>query len=422
MLARLSVVSYFNGFLLYAHDAAGKRHGTFETNNPQATTNLAWAQEATPDFNGVYTCVQASSSTVTHNSAGPKPIGSVSIQWTAPSDNVGPLTWMGLVETSQSLQYTQVLTPWTQCDPNTNTCTDFDPKTLPVGPLPTRNETGGVQPFGLAAIDQSACGNFTPVENGAVPAGFCASVYATVNRPRAMYITDRGDMLVVETGSPTGISALRDLNNDGVIAGAGEYTRILSVQSLNHGLYVHNGYMYFSSPNTVWRMPFDSLNPSTALDVANATVIVKNIPGGGHATRTPLVSHDNRWLYVSVGSAGNLDDDDSRSRVIRYDIMRQIPVGGYQWNDYTNAGVQAFAKGLRNEVGLGVDLRGEVWGVMNADDNLNRPDLGGYDIHNDNPAERVDHLRESDMHDGWYGCQWNRSTLACDHTALLVAA
>ena len=396
-------VSYFNGFLLYAHDAAGTRHGTFEVNNPAATTNLAWAQEAIGDSHGVFSCEHAPASTITHNSAGAKSIDSLSIRWTAPTQNVGQLTWRGLVESSQSLQYTQVLTPWVQCPSTNQSCTAFDPNTLPSGPLPPRNESGGVQPFGLAAIDQSACGDFKPVENGAVPPGFCASVYATVNRPRAMYITDHGDMLVVETGSPTGVSVLRDLNGDGVIGGAGEYTRILTVPSLNHGLYVHNGYIYYSSPNTVWRLPFDSRNPTATLTHSQATVVVKNIPGGGHATRTPLVSHDNRWLYVSVGSAGNLDEDDSRSRVVRYDISRAIPSGGYQWNDYSSSAVQAFAKGLRNEVGLAVDLRGEVWGVMNADDNLNRPDLGGYAIHNDNPAERVDHLRESDARDGWYG-------------------
>ena len=399
--------SFFNGFLIYAEDANGNRRGTFELSHPQATTNMAWAQEARAGLGGNFSCANAPASTITHNSAGAKLLSdtSMTIHWTAPTDNYVRLTWRGLVEASIDLQYTQVLTAWDMCPQNDNSCTPFDPTGLPTGPLPPRPQTGGVQPFGLAAIDQAACGNFTPVADGALPPGFCASVYASVNRPRAMYITDQGDMLVVETGSPTGISVLRDLNGDGMIAGDGEYARILTVGSLNHGLYVHGGYMYYSSPNTVWRLPFDSLNPTTALSHSQATVVVKNIPGGGHATRTPLVSHDNRWLYVSVGSAGNLDEDDSRSRVIRYDVSRPIPAGGYQWNDYSGAHVQAFAKGLRNEVGLAVDLRGEVWGVMNADDNLNRPDLGGYGIHNDNPAERVDHLRESDARDGWYGCQ-----------------
>ena len=396
--------SYLNGYLLYAIDANGNRQGTFQP-NPQGTTNLAWAQEAQPDNSGVFACENAPAATLTHNSAGQKPIDTLNIQWTAPSQDVGPLTWRGLVESTMALQYTQVLTPWRQCDAYTNTCTAFDPSTLPSDPLPPPPQTGGVQPFGLAAIDQSACGNFTPVAFGAVPPGFCASVYATVNRPRAIYVTDQGDMLVVETGAPTGILLLRDLNGNGVIDGESERTRILTANSLNHGLYVHHGYLYYTNPNTVWRVRFDSMNPTAQLNHADATVVIKNIPGGGHATRTPLISHDNRWLYVSVGSAGNLDEDDSRSRVVRYDLNGAIPTGGWQWNDYSNQHIQAFAKGLRNEVGLALDLHGDVWGVMNADDNLNRPDLGGYDIHNDNPAERVDHLRESQAENGWYGCQ-----------------
>ena len=138
--------------------------------------------------------------------------------------------------------------------------------------------------------------------------------------------------------------------------------------------------------------------------LTGAAIIVKNIPPPHHQSRTPLVSHDKRWLYVSVGSGSNVDADDSRSRVIRYNITGAIPQGGFQWNDYNDSRVQAFAPGLRNEVGLSLDFGGVLWGVMNADDELNRTDLGGYPIHNDNPAERLDRLSEDKYeHGGWYG-------------------
>ena len=403
-------VTSFNGFLLYAQDANGNRQGSWETSNAYATTDMAWAVEATAASNGQYQCGSNSVGTITHNSAGVKKAGSLSIAWTAPSTNVGSLTWNGLVETSLALQYTQVLTPWTQCSPNTNTCTAFNPASLPTGSLPVPSTAGGTSPFGLAPVDKSSCGNFSAFPNAAVPAGFCASLYATVNRPRSMYVTDRGDLLVVETAVPTGVSLLRDLNGDGSINGTGEYTRILTAPSLNHGLYVHGGWMYYSSPNFVWRLPFDSLNPTAVLSQSLAQLVVKNMPNGGHTTRTPLVSHDGKWLYMSVGSGSNLDTNELRARVLRYDLTQPIPQGGYQWNNYS-AAVQTFGLGLRNAVGLTLDLSGDVWSVMNGDDNLNRTDLGGYNIHNDNPADRLDHLLASNQASGWYGCQ-SSSTLS----------
>ena len=401
-----STINAFNGFLLYATDAGGQRVGKWDNVANVATTDMLNAVEA-ESLNGRYACYGADAATITHSTGGAKKIGTQLIF--TPPDGTPQLTFHGLVEFSSGLYYTQLLNDIRVCPPDDNSCTKFDPSTLPNGPLPTfPTANASAFPFGLEEIDQTACGSFTPIPYAVVPPGFCASLYTVpgvVNRPRGIYITDNGDMLVVETGgSPTGVSLLRDLDGDGVIQ-KGEYTRIFNQAGLNHGLYVHAGFMYISSPNTVWRVPFNSSNPAVVLPASSAVIVVKGIPGGGHSTRTPLVSHDGRWLYVSIGSAGNLDNDDSRSRVVRYDLSRAIPSGGWQWNDYTgsNGAVQAFAKGLRNEVGLTLDLQGDVWGCMNADDNLNRPDLGGFAIHNDNPAERVDHLRESNMATGWYG-------------------
>jgi hypothetical protein len=43
---------------------------------------------------------------------------------------------------------------------------------------------------------------------------------------------------------------------------------------------------------------------------------------------------------------------------------------------------------LRNEVGLRADEKGNLWGVENGMDDLNRPDFGG-DIHLGNPGEEL---------------------------------
>ena len=403
---RLPPISYFNGFLLYASAGGDVRVGSFSGITQGTTTDMRRAAEAERDpASGRWTCRGSPGATVTHSDGNIKE-PNFRLQWTAPNTDVGPLTWRGLVESSGVRQYLQLLQPQRMCGPG-QSCAAFNTSALPLGPLPPP-PSGASAPRGLQPADATACAQFEPVPFAAVPAGFCASVYANeLSRPRGIYVTAAGDLLVVETGAWQGVALLRDLNDDGRIDRlGGEYLRLFEQSGLNHGLYVHGGFVYVSSPTTVWRLRFDPFDAARPLTAQNATVVVRDLPEArNHGTRTPLLSHDGRWLYVSVGSAGNVDDDDRRARVIRYDLRRPIPAGGHQWDNYDNSdgAVQAFAKGLRNEVGLTLDLQGEVWGVMNADDNLNRPDLGGPAIHNDNPAERLDHLREERMDDGFYG-------------------
>ena len=396
-------ISHFNGLLAYALDSQGRRQGVWTADGVTVTTNMFNAVEATQSGD-VYSCDDAAGSTLTHANGGQKDLN-LQLSWTAPASDVGNLTFHGLVEFSQTLYYTQVLTPWTTCSPSSGSCPAFDPSSLPSGPLPSPTATNST-PVGLERVDPTSCGPFTPLPFAAVPAGFCVSVYATVDHPRGLYVTDRGDLLVVETGSGnvwgvSGVSLLRDLNGNGVIDGGSEYLRIFNQSGLNHALYLRGGVMYVSSAGTVWRLPFDSSRPTAPL--TGAQVFVKNVPDNHHTSRTVLLSHDNQWMYLTLGSGSNVDPDDSRARVNRYNVTAPVPDGGWMWNDYGDF-IQPFAPGLRNEVGLTLDFEGEVWGVMNADDDLNRTDLGGYAIHNDNPAERLDRLSMENYNSkGWYG-------------------
>ena len=368
---RLAPISYFNGFLLYAIDANGNRVGRFTNPPPGVTTNMGAAAEAEKDGQtGQWSCYNAPAATATHSNGGIKE-PNFALQWTAPSSDVGVITWRGLVESSGVLFYTQVLSPQRMC-PTGVDCQAFNSSTLPLGPLPPAPSSDYL-PTGLFPADRTSCADFRDIPFAALPPGFCASVYAfdlrsatrhthTIwhrisitshplalphpsssclcvrvvrSRPRGIYVTPRGDMLVAETGNPSRVSLLRDLDGNGVIDrdGRGEYLRIFEQSGLNHGLYVHGGYIYTSSPTTMWRVAFDAYNPTQSLNAADAVVVVRNMPEPrNHGTRTPLVSHDGRWLYVSYGSAGNLDDDDRRARVVRYDLNRPIPQGGWQWS------------------------------------------------------------------------------------------
>ena len=100
----------------------------------------------------------------------------------------------------------------------------------------------------------------------------------------------------------------------------------------------------------------------------------------GHKTRTLAFDNQGR-LYVSIGSAGNVDMNSYRSRIRRFDLSTSsFPL------DFATG--EVYADGLRNEVGLAFDRFNVLWGVENGADKLFRSDLGG-DIHNNNPSEEL---------------------------------
>jgi len=122
---------------------------------------------------------------------------------------------------------------------------------------------------------------------------------------------------------------------------------------------------------------------SRTLVTTSPQVVVSKIPSGSlYATRTLIFDKEGR-LYVSVGSAVNVEVDSSRAKINRFDLSGVIPNGGFDFADG-----EVFAVGLRNEVGLDFDGSGTLWGVGLGATNLDRPDLGD-DIHNGNPADAL---------------------------------
>ena len=222
----------------------------------------------------------------------------------------------------------------------------------------------------------------------AVPPGFCSKYFATSSQVKSVrsIIKTGKDILALDRGrSPPAVISLHDDDNNGV---AESLSIIAEMTGLNHGLVVHNGFVYASSDTTVWRWPYTA---NQRIKSTTSEVVIKNInangQGGapsGHTTRT-LIFDKNDYLYVSVGSVGNVDVDDFRSRIRRFLISPSTSItnGGFEFE----LG-EIFATGLRNEVGLAFDKNGVLFGVENGADNLNRADLGG-DIHNDNPGEEL---------------------------------
>jgi glucose/arabinose dehydrogenase len=121
--------------------------------------------------------------------------------------------------------------------------------------------------------------------------------------------------------------------------------------------------------------------------------------GGGHTTRSLAFDSKGR-LYVSVGSANNVDsaphDLANRAQIRRYVIPDKLPRGGLAY-----ASGELIARGMRNEVGLYITDDDRIWGVENGRDNLARTDLGG-DIHNDNPGEEINAIDGQGSNDYGY--------------------
>jgi glucose/arabinose dehydrogenase len=207
---------------------------------------------------------------------------------------------------------------------------------------------------------------------------YCVYVYASgLGRARQMAFAPNGD-LFVNNGS---VTVLFDDDGNGASADT-ERAAFATAPDLNHGLaFSRDGaHVYASSSTTVYRWRYTA-GSRKATDAAE--VVVSGIPGGGHVTRT-LVFDSRGRLYVSVGSASNVDTDatalQTRGQIRRFDLPATLPAGGIAYSTG-----QVVASGMRNEVGLYMDARDRMWGVENGRDML----TAAGDIHNGNPAEEV---------------------------------
>jgi len=244
------------------------------------------------------------------------------------------------------------------------------------------------------------CSQWSTINNARVKPGFCVNRWATgLLRPRGIFIDSTGLVLIGENGR---VSAFWDDNNDGTSSN-NERAVLVTQSGLNHEVSVYDGFLYASSPTTVyrWRYTEGSRNVSGASEV-----VVRGIPSGGHDDRT--LAFKDGLIYVHIGSQGNVDEDSSRSRVVRF-TLQPIPSGGHLFDPDDDG--QIFADGLRNENGINFDRNGLLWGVQNGRDNLQRSDMGN--LVTDNPCEEINSYNESDA-GAFYGYPYCWSDTGAD--------
>ena len=231
------------------------------------------------------------------------------------------------------------------------------------------------------------------------PPGFAVTLFASgLNMPRVIRVAPNGDIFVAETGAGR-VRVFRAGN-----AGAGPAQGEIFAEGLQrpYGIAFYPSgqdpkFVYVATPDSVVRFPYRS----GAMKAGGPAETIASLPsGGGHWTRDLAFSPDDKTLFVSVGSASNVDEgvptpDQSQ--------IAGAPLGASFGDEKGRADVLAFdpdgkhervyATGIRNCSGLAVQPRtGALWCAVNERDGL------GDDL----PPDYATHVAQG----AFYGWPW----------------
>lgn len=216
----------------------------------------------------------------------------------------------------------------------------------------------------------------------------CLTVFAAdVVNARMLSFAPNGDLFAIQNNL---VMWFRDADGDGVVDETASERGIYAMSPTTEPPFTHGlafspdfAFLYVSNMTTIYRWPY---TPGDRVAPSMPEIVVANIPGAGHDSRTIVFDAKGRLVF-HVGSLTEEDFDPAivatRSMVRRFTIPAVLPAGGL---DYANG--EVVAAGLRNEVGLTVDPQGRMWGVENGADALG----------DDNPAEELNLLEPSPTH------------------------
>lgn len=195
-----------------------------------------------------------------------------------------------------------------------------------------------------------------------VPEGFKVDQFATgLDNPRIIARAPNGDIFVAET-KPGDIRIFR-----GMTSGGKPEQMAVFASGLNEPFGIafyppgpSPEWVYIGNTDSVVRFPYQNGD----LKARGPVQHLADLPsGGGHSTRNIQFSLDGKKMFVSVGSASNVDDTDTTpAEKNRADVLEFNPDG---------SGMRVFAYGIRNCVGLAVNSKtGELWCSTNERDGL----------------------------------------------------
>ena len=218
------------------------------------------------------------------------------------------------------------------------------------------------------------------------PPGFRVSLYADrLQHPRWLYVLPNGDVLVAESNNPGNprdslltpeqraarhaaglrgpsadrITLFRDTTNDGL-----PDVRSVFLAGLNRpfGMALVGQHLYVGNTDGLLRYPYEP----GELRITGPGEKILDLPAGGynnHWTRNVLARPDGRKLYVSVGSATNVDVEGIDAQDPRRAAILEVNPDG--------TGMRVFASGLRNPNGMAWQPQsGALWTPVNERDGI----------------------------------------------------
>ncbi|MFN7924380.1 MAG: PQQ-dependent sugar dehydrogenase [Bryobacteraceae bacterium] len=180
-----------------------------------------------------------------------------------------------------------------------------------------------------------------------LPAGFSAEVYAEgFQKPRYMLQLPGGTVLVTDSVAKGGVFALTGKDKKQLLTGLDR----------PFGMAVAKGFLYVAEAEGVKRYKLDA--KKLELGAGEEVVSLKGY-GKGHWTRSLAVDEKAGKLYVSVGSASNIDAGDPKNRAA---------INAYNLD---GSGHQILAGGLRNPVSIHWNPQShKLWSTVQERDGL----------------------------------------------------
>ena len=217
-----------------------------------------------------------------------------------------------------------------------------------------------------------------------VPPGFKVELYASgLNEPRLIRTAPNGDFFVAESRSGE-IRVFHGITAEGKPERAEVFATGLN-RPFGINFYPPGSdpqWIYVGNTDSVVRFPYKNGD----LKARGPAEHIADVPGGdGHWTRDIVFTADGKKMFVSVGSASNIDDSDTTpAEKNRADVLEFNPDG---------SAMRVFAYGIRNCVGLAVNSKtGELWCSVNERDALGDNLVPDY----------ITHVQEG----GFYGWPW----------------
>ena len=216
------------------------------------------------------------------------------------------------------------------------------------------------------------------------PAGFKVQLYAGgLDNPRLLRTAPNGDVFLAES-EPGEILVFRGVTAEGKPQESAVFATGLE-EPFGINFYPPGPdpqWVYVGDTNALLRFPYRNGD----LQARGGAEHIADLPhGNGHWTRDIQFTPDGKKMYVSVGSASNIDDPDTTpDEKDRADVLEFNPDG---------SGMRIYAYGIRNCVGMAIEpTTHELWCSTNERDALGDNLVPDY----------ITHVQEG----GFYGWPW----------------